>query len=477
MVFGAVLTPNGWKKVSLDIHVQKAGLPQFIIQGFGSGVKAFRQAVLVALQKLEVSLPHGKVVIQISLPDGPVWGTEGLLLPIVMLIQEKMQKFQHQRDIVASGTSDFSGNIFCIEALASLVAQSQLGSRVVGRIPTQARPWISGEVFEFVNVQSLHKGEWVPLQLEASVPSFSGSSHSNFTLPALSELHELCLALVWAGGHSLLLFGSPGEGKTLSRQWLEALAPPLTQIELCVRTELQGVLSASSVAHVTTIPASTTLSQWKSAPFGFLRTLVFGAGWIDELPELSSTIRVWLRSVLDRSDAQVRSLVQRGWYTSLVATMNPCPCGYWGESRCVCTLSGVSQGVKKVSWPLMERFQLQWRVESPDTLAGQSSHAHVEVLKKKIALARSAQRVRSHFFNASAEIWDLTAAVREELRVWGHHCSDWSPRRQVFLAQVAQTLIDGQWCKNASEAFALAWQVCRGAEALRPIVQGKAGTE
>lgn len=468
MTWGVVLTSAGWRKVAVTVHVQRSGLPQFIIQGYPGRVTSFRQSVLVALQQAGIKLPHGKIIIDLQVPAEKMWGELGLLAPILVELAMRFTETAFVMSDVMVGEADLSGKLRCPPVLESILREEELGIRVTGQCSDLAKKMLRGAALEVSSVVDLVRGSWS--EVLPPLPDLK-----NLTVPTsehlfpLDEFHSLALALVWAGGHSFLMFGSPGEGKTASRRWFECLAPSLTAEEQYVA----AVVRCQSLAEVQTravegVAASAGLSQWSKSPDGHLRQACHGAIWLDELPEASRVVRVRLRSWLDRSDADLSALILRGWQASFVATMNPCACGYWGDPRCVCQTSSVAQVLKRVSWPLVDRFALQWRVESPGTDRLLDLSKQLQTLRHHIDLARQTQRKRSsERWNAHSEVWDLSPTVQAELRAWGHHCQSWTPRRQVILAQVAQTLLDGAWTQQVPEAFQLAWQLCRGAEVLR----------
>jgi magnesium chelatase family protein len=287
----------------------------------------------------------------------------------------------------------------------------------------------------------------------------------------LDPQHLLALALVWAGGHSLLLFGSPGEGKTFSREWFVALAPDLSQDQERFRLSVTGCLS-NSVRSDVFVPAVTdSVQKWVDPRTGWLRLSTHGGIWLDELPLVSSAVRTRFRAWIEGTDAYSQDLLSQGWQASFVSTMNPCPCGFWGESRCVCRRTQVQQVLQKVSWPLLDRFALQYRVECQDdpTSTVVERKALLESMRAQIMLARTRQMERNQKLNTQATLFELPHDSLRKHLVWRQRVGVWSTRRQVQYLQVVQTLLDGEWAKTLQEACGMAWRLCQGTESFRTV--------
>jgi magnesium chelatase family protein len=177
-----------------------------------------------------------------------------------------------------------------------------------------------------------------------------------------------------AGGHNLLLYGPPGEGKSLIANALRGILPALTDSE---KVELTRIYSATgelkadgqavtrrpvrTIHHSVSMPALVGGGSGIPRP-GEITLAHYGILFLDELPEFSRQCLEALRQPLENGSLRVTrvnaSLEFPARFT-LVAAMNPCPCGYAGTSQCNCDPKSIEKYQKKLSGPLLDRIDLQ----------------------------------------------------------------------------------------------------------------------
>lgn len=215
-----------------------------------------------------------------------------------------------------------------------------------------------------------------------------------------------------AGGHNILLIGSPGCGKSMMAKRLPSILPPLTLKESLETTQIHSIAGAlkrdaslisqrpfraphHTVSDVALVGGGSTFTP------GEISLAHNGVLFLDEMPEFSRFVLETLRQPLEDR----RITISRAKYTytlpcsfMLVASMNPCPCGYLHHPThpCVCTPAQIHRYMSRMSGPLLDRIDLQVEVESvpldklADTAPGESSAA----IRERVTRARQLQTER-----------------------------------------------------------------------------------
>ncbi len=352
--------------VRVEVKVQP-GLPIFTVVGLPAGaVREGKERVFAALAQTGLPLPPRRVTVNLSPADLPKSGS-GFDLPIAVALVAACGHVSHRGldDAAFVGELGLDGSVRPVRGAIALAMSCREQGRTRLYVPhanVQEAAAVPG--LEVVGLHSL--GQLIAI-LKGEIESHPALIPTGRVAPRCPDLNEVrgqevakrALTVAAAGGHSLMMSGPPGAGKTMIAKRLPGLLPPLAESESLEVTRVHsvaGLLDRGEPVVTTrpfraphhTISAGGLVGGGNPPRPGEISLAHLGVLFLDELPEFNRRVLETLRQPIESGRvriARVRNTVTFPARFQLMAAMNPCPCGIGGDG-CVCTLRDTGCGFR-----------------------------------------------------------------------------------------------------------------------------------
>ena len=270
-----------------------------------------------------------------------------------------------------------------------------------------------------------------PYQSEIPTASADGKSIPDFCDVKGQEGAKRALEVAAAGGHNLIMIGSPGSGKTMLAKRIPSILPAMSFDEALEVTKIYSVagLLGEGKSLITTRPfrsphhtvSNVSITGGGSVPRpGEISLAHRGVLFLDEFPEFRKDAIEAMRQPLEDGTFTVSRVAGSATFPSsamLVASMNPCKCGYYGDSarECTCTPQSIHSYLGKISGPMLDRFDIHIQVSSVkfENLTSSEKGEKSSVIKERVKKAREIQleRYKNYGIYSNSQ---LTASMIEE---------------------------------------------------------------
>lgn len=422
-VYAAALQGIDATIVTIEVNSSR-GIKFFLVGLPDSAVKESHERIISALQVNGYRFPSRQIVVNMAPADIRKEGSAydlplaiGILASAGEVSEEKLSKYLIMGELSLDGSlQPIKGALpIAISARAQgyegfiLPKQNAREAAVVNNLNVYGVENIK-EVIEFFNGER----ELEPTIVNTREEFYQHQSNFPFDFADVKgqENVKRALEVAAAGGHNVIMIGAPGSGKSMMAKRLPSILPPLSLGESLETTKIHSVAGKLSKndSLIATRPFRAphhTISQvamvggGSNPQPGEISLAHNGLLFLDELPEFNRSVLEVLRQPLeDRHISISRAKYSLDYPASfmLVASMNPCPCGYYNHptKACVCNPGQVHRYLNRISGPLLDRFDLQIEIVPVpfEKMAEQKQADNSATIRERVIKARKIQEER-----------------------------------------------------------------------------------
>ena len=429
VLYSRALTGMDAPEVAVEVHLAN-GLPSFTIVGLPEAeVKESKDRVRAALQTAQFEFPARRITVNLAPADLPKESGRydlpialGILAASGQIPSDALSRYEF------AGELALTGELRPIRGALAMTYKSCKSGRafILPRDSAAEAALVNDAVVypanSLLEVCAHLTGRTV-LEHRSATDHASAVHYADFSEVKGQSAPKRALEIAAAGGHSVLMSGPPGAGKSMLASRFAGILPSMTEEEALESAALQS------------LHGNYKLENWKRRPYrsphhtasgvalvggggiprpGEISLAHHGVLFLDELPEFDRKVLEVLREPLESGRITISRAARQADFPAqfqLIAAMNPCPCGYQGHfnNKCRCTPDQVSRYKAKISGPLLDRIDLQIEVAAlkDDELTNAGRAETSDVIRLRVENARAAQLQRqgkANFALGSLEI-------------------------------------------------------------------------
>lgn len=408
--------------ITVEVSVE-IGVNFFLVGLPDSAVKESQQRIASALGNYGYRIPGRRIIINMAPADIRKEGSAyDLTIAIGILAASGKVKTEPLARFVIMGELSLDGSVRPIRGALPITLEAKRQgfegvilpfenaqeAAVVGGVSVYGAHTIK-EVIDFFNGKPM---EAVSVDTQRLFAQTACSEDLDFSDVRGQENAKRAMEIAAAGGHNVIMIGSPGSGKTMLAKRMPSILPPMTLEEALETTKIHSV--AGKLPHHMPLMANrpfraphhtisdVALVGGGSHPMpGEISLAHHGVLFLDELPEFKRTVLETLRQPLeDRCVTISRAKMSVEYPASFmfIAAMNPCPCGYYGhpEKKCKCQPQRIQQYMHKISGPLLDRIDMHifpYSIRKEDLLGRKRGESSLQI-RERVVQARKIQEER-----------------------------------------------------------------------------------